>query len=69
MNKLREYRKKAHMNAACLADKVGVSVRHLQFIESGKRMPSLSVAKRIADCLDNTIENIFYNNSGDSNKT
>lgn len=68
MNKLREYRKRVHMDATSLADQVGISVRHLQFIESGKRTPSLPVAKKIADCLDDTIENIFYNDSRDGNK-
>lgn len=67
MNKLKEYRKRANMDTAHLADKVGISVRHLQFIESGKRTPSLPVAKSIADCLNDTIENIFYDNSGEHN--
>lgn len=66
MNRLRECRKKVHMDVAYLADQAGISVRHLQFIESGKRTPSLLVAKKIADCLGNSIESLFFYMDGEN---
>lgn len=62
MNNLKIYRKKRNIDLFDLSCYVGVSERHLRFIEDGKRMPSLPVAKKIADYLGCTIEDIFYKN-------
>lgn len=63
MNNLKLYRKKLNLGLKELSDYVGVSERHLSFIENGRRMPSLPVAKKIADFLQCTIEDIFFNES------
>lgn len=61
MNKLKLYRKERNIGLPELSFYVGVSERHLRFIESGVRMPSLPVAKKISDYLNCSIEDIFYN--------
>lgn len=42
-----------------MSEYTGVSQRHLKFIEKGERNPSLLLAKKIADCLNATIEELF----------
>lgn len=45
---LRFYRKKKGINQEDLAEKLNVSTRTIQFLESGTNLPSLSLAIRIA---------------------
>lgn len=59
MNSVKECRIREHITLSELSAYTGVSERHLRFIESGDRMPSLQVAKRIADCLHGTVDDIF----------
>ncbi len=61
MNNLKLYREGRNINLNELSDYVGVSERHLRFIENGRRTPSLPVAKKIADFLQYNIEDIFFN--------
>lgn len=61
MNNLKEYRNKKRMSLAELSACVEVSARYLRFIEKGERNPSLFLAKKIADCLNATIEELFFN--------
>lgn len=46
-----------------IADKVGITTSHYGFIENGDRLPSLKVAKRIADYFGKRIEDIFFDNT------
>lgn len=59
MNNVKVYRKRENISLTELSVHTGVSERHLRFIENGDRTPSLQVAKRIADCLHSTVDDIF----------
>ena len=59
MNKLKEIRVKNNISRELLAFKVGVTVRHIAYIESGARKPSIYVAFKIAKFLNSTIDDIF----------
>lgn len=48
---LREFRRKAKMTQAKLAERSGVSQGYIAHIESGRRVPSVKTAKKIADVL------------------
>lgn len=61
MNHLKEYRNRKKMSLTDLSACVEVSERYLRFIERGERNPSLLLAKKIADCLNATIEELFFN--------
>lgn len=58
MNKLRLLRGEKTQKE--IADKVGITTSHYGFIENGDRLPSLKVAKRIADYFGTQIEDIFF---------
>ena len=60
MNNVKKYRKKRNVSIENISLYTGVSKRHLQFIERGQRNPSLSLAKKMADCLNCTIEELFF---------
>lgn len=51
MEWLKELRKSTKKSAADVATDVGVTAQYYNFIENGKRRPSVAVAKRIADVL------------------
>lgn len=48
---LREFRRKAKMTQAKLAERSGVSQGYIAHIESGRRVPAVKTAKKIADVL------------------
>lgn len=48
---LREFRRKAKMTQAKLAERSGVSQGYIAHIESGRRVPSVKKAKKIAEVL------------------
>ena len=52
MNKIKEYRKKAGLSQAELAQKVGVSEISIRKYENGERRPKLETLLSIADVLD-----------------
>ena len=56
---LKEIRKKRGLTVKELADAAGVSERHIAFIESGDRTPSLEVALKISSALRCSVEKIF----------
>lgn len=58
--KLIAARKKAKLTQEQLADAAKISRAYLSNIEKGKHTPSLEVAKKIADSLNETIDNIFF---------
>lgn len=49
----------ANLSQDQLASAVGVTQRYIGFIEAGDRTPSLKVAKKIADVLNSTVDDIF----------
>ena len=51
MMELREFRRKAKMTQAKLAERSGVSQGYIAHIESGRRIPAVKTAKKIADVL------------------
>lgn len=59
MNKLKEIRERKNISQTELAVNVGVSVRHIAFIESGDRKPSLDLAFKISKSLGVSLEDIF----------
>jgi DNA-binding XRE family transcriptional regulator len=51
MDWLKEYRNHTGMSGAAVARAVGIAPQYYNFIESGKRRPSVDAAKRIAKVL------------------
>lgn len=51
MEWLKDIRKENGKTEAAVAKEVGVTQQHYNFIENGKRNPSVDTAKRIADVL------------------
>lgn len=62
VNNLKEIRKSKGISQAELAVCVGVSVRHIAFIESGDRKPSIDLAFKISKTLGVSLEDIFLFN-------
>jgi DNA-binding XRE family transcriptional regulator len=60
MNNLKNIRQKKKLSQKSLADKAGISRVHLTQIENGKAIPSILVARKIADALNCEIETIFF---------
>lgn len=58
-NRLRVLRAERRWSQALLADQVGVSRQTINAIETGRYDPSLSVAFRLADVLETTIDDLF----------
>lgn len=61
MNKLAQVRNQKGLTRAELAVAVGVSERHIAFIETGKRSPSIKLAFQIVSVLDTKVDEIFLN--------
>jgi len=59
LSELREQRERKHISQNELAIAVGVTQRHIAFIESGDRRPSMELAFKIAKELECSIEDIF----------
>lgn len=59
MNVLKEVRLSKKKTIDDLADAVKVSKRHIAFIETGKRNPSLELAFEIAHYFKMTVDEIF----------
>lgn len=51
MMELREFRRKAKITQAELAERSGVSQGYIAHIESGRRVPTVKTAKKIAGVL------------------
>ena len=51
MMELREFRRKAKITQAKLAERSGVSQGYIAHIESGRRVPTVKTAKKIAEAL------------------
>lgn len=61
MNNVKKLREELNITVDDFYQKVGISKRYLQFIESGSRCPSLNTARKIADSLYSTIDDVFFN--------
>lgn len=59
MNKLKQIREKQGVSQTNLAAEVGVSARHISFIENDDRNPSIDIALKIAAALNVSVEEIF----------
>jgi len=59
MNRLTEVRQAQKLTKTQLAAAVGVSERHICFIESGDRTPSIKLAQSIASTLSTTVDYLF----------
>ena len=53
---IKNIRKKAAIKQCVLAEKIGISEKHLSKIETGKNMPSLENFLKMADALSFTLE-------------
>lgn len=60
MNQMKKIREEKGIKLEELAVMVGVSSRHIAFIESGQRTPSMELAFKIANVLSSTVDNIFF---------
>lgn len=56
--RIKEKREALNMTQRALAKRVGVTPAQMCMIETGKRMPSLIVALRIASALETTVEEL-----------
>jgi len=56
---IRQLREKAKLSAAMLAEKVGVPIETINYLEEGKYNPSLLLASKIAEVLNCKIEDLF----------
>lgn len=65
VNKVKEYRESKKISLEMLSHSIGLSERHLRFIESGERNPSLQTAMKIAYYLNSTIEELFFSEDND----
>lgn len=59
MNRLKRVREDKGISTTQLAASVGVSARHIAFIESGERNPSIDLAFNIAKSLGVKFDDIF----------
>jgi len=51
MKELKEIRKEKALTEAAVSARAGITQQHYNFIENGKRRPSVAVAKKIAAVL------------------
>ena len=56
---IRELREKINMSTAQLAEKVGVPIQTINYLEEGRYNPSLALAYKIAEVLNCRIEDLF----------
>lgn len=56
---IKDLREKINMSASQLAEKVGVPLETIKYLEEGRYNPSLALAYKIAEVLNCTIEELF----------
>lgn len=59
VNRVKKYRKAAHMTQSQLAESSGVSRQTISDIEIGKHEPTISVALLLARALGVKVDNLF----------
>ncbi|MBK5134265.1 helix-turn-helix transcriptional regulator [Candidatus Bathyarchaeota archaeon] len=57
--RIKELREKASLTGAKLAEKVGVPIQTISYLEEGRYNPSLTLAYKIAQVLNCKIEDLF----------
>ncbi len=62
-NRMREYRARAGLTQAALADRVEVSRKTINTVENGVFVPSTILALKLAAALETTVEELFQLNS------
>ena len=65
-NIIQEARRKAGLKQSELAEKIGISEKHLSKIETGKNYPALDTFLKILDTLDLTLGDFGLQNISDS---
>lgn len=63
---IRRWRKKAGLTIAQLAEQADMDSGFLAYVETGKKMPSIQTAAKIAAALDLRLSDLFKNISGES---
>ncbi len=63
INNLSLYRKKKKYSMDDLAKIAGLSQSTISLIENGKRYPALRTARKLAEALNTSVDNLFPNNS------
>ena len=58
--KIKKYRRKLGLTQEQLAEEICLSQKYIQFIETGKRRPSLKVLYKIASKLRIKVYRLFY---------
>lgn len=58
---LQQHRKKKKVTQQDMAEILDISPVYYGMIERGERNPTLELAKDIADVLDSTVDDIFFN--------
>lgn len=66
-NKLKHIRIKEGLSQKEIAELLNIHKNYYSMIETGNRMPSFKLAKKIADLFNTTIDDIFFNQT--NNKT
>jgi len=56
---IQELRERVNLSAAQLAEKVGVTIETINYLEEGRYNPSLALAYKIAEILNCKIEDLF----------
>ncbi|GAI91202.1 unnamed protein product, partial [marine sediment metagenome] len=56
---IKEKREDAQITAASLAEKVGVPIQTINYLEEGRYNPSLALAFKIAEVLKCKVEDLF----------
>jgi transcriptional regulator with XRE-family HTH domain len=60
--RIRERRKSLKMTQEDIAEKAGISIKHISKIETGKSPPSLACFVSIANALDTTLDRLLMDN-------
>lgn len=61
-NRIREWRIRKSMSQEVLAEKIGISVRHVSYVENAKRCISLEALVSIANVLGTTVDSLLAGN-------
>ena len=56
---LRKLRRKKKLTQEKIGEKVKVTPKYIQYLEAGKRIPSLKLIYRLADALDVKVKELF----------
>lgn len=59
MNYVKTYRKQIKMTRKALASKTGLSMSYIYFIETGERNPTITVACKISQALEQPLDILF----------